>query len=96
MNERDALMQAVTDAAVRRAKEVGRRVKEMREAMELKQCRLAARAGLAGAHVSQIENGAMLPGTETLVRLAMGLGCSTDELLGLVELRLTGEGEENE
>ena len=57
-------------------------IRKKREAAGLKQYELAARMGLKQASVSAWENGQAYPTAENLLKLAVILDCSVDELLG--------------
>lgn len=57
---------------------VGARVKRLRESADLRQKDLAQRAGLSAGSVSMIENGAQTPDAAALSALAQVLDCSAD------------------
>lgn len=57
---------------------------EMRRLKGLSQEELARRAGLATVTVSKLEEGRILdPKASTLGKLAIGLGCSVEDLVGV-------------
>ena len=60
---------------------LGSRVRELREAQNLTQERLAAAAGIGRGTLVRIENGEQSPRYETLVALARALGRPIQELL---------------
>jgi transcriptional regulator with XRE-family HTH domain len=61
---------------------LGRRVRQLREAKGMSQQALATAAGLSISVVTKLEGGTMAdPRTSTLVALARGLSCTTDDLL---------------
>lgn len=62
--------------------QLGARVVTKRRRLRLSQEKLGARIGIRAQHVSAIENGRREPNLRTLVRLAEGLGCTADWLLG--------------
>lgn len=64
------------------------RIKEIREARNIMQKKMAADIGLAANTLSQYENGKREPDIETTKRIAEYLGVSVDTLVG-------GEGIEN-
>lgn len=62
--------------------EFGPRLASIRRARKLSQGQLAARSGIAQAHISHFECGVRKPRPENLVKLADALGTTTDFLLG--------------
>lgn len=54
--------------------EIGRRIREARKALGLRQSDLADRVGISGSHLSDIERGALMPTIPTLRRLCDALG----------------------
>ena len=56
-------------------------VKQLREAQGWSQRDLAQRVGCSGAHVSDIENGKVLPSLRLLHRLAIALHVTDTDLL---------------
>ena len=66
------------------APDLGRRLRQTREARGLGQRELARRAGVTVSAVSEIESGVRpSPGVQILLRLARVLDVSADYLLGL-------------
>ena len=61
------------------ANEIGARIRQLRGSAN--QVQFARRLGIAREHLSRIESGAQVPGTETLRRLALVLGVSLDFVL---------------
>jgi transcriptional regulator with XRE-family HTH domain len=61
------------------AAEIGARIRQLRGSAN--QVQFARRLGIAREHLSRIESGAQVPGTETLRRLAQVLGVSLDFVL---------------
>jgi transcriptional regulator with XRE-family HTH domain len=70
---------------VRRA--LGRRVRALRDDLNLSQEKLAERAGLHWTHISGIERGQWNIGLSTICKVARGLGVSLSDLFAGVELR---------
>ena len=64
----------------------GKRLAQIRRARNLSQGQLAAKTGIAQAHISHFECETRQPRPDNLVKLARGLDCSTDVLLGLTPL----------
>lgn len=62
-------------------KQIGARVKELREAQDLSQSAFATRIGLTQAAISQIESGDRTPSTTSLAKIAKGFGLTADALL---------------
>jgi transcriptional regulator with XRE-family HTH domain len=69
---------------------LGKRLERARHAKGMTQEQLAAAAGIKQSHISRLESDDIkdIKGT-TLRRLALALGVSTDELLGMDEARET-------
>ena len=63
-------------------KEIGKRVKDMREAMDLSQLELASMANIPQSTLSNIENAEQAPAIDKVAKLADALGVSTADLLG--------------
>ena len=61
------------------AAEIGARIRQLRGSAN--QVQFARRLGIAREHLSRIESGSQVPGTETLRRLAQVLGVSLDFVL---------------
>lgn len=59
------------------------RIRDLRIAINMSQCELAADCGVSQSVVSQWETGTTLPRTRQLPDLARVLGCSIDELFAL-------------
>jgi len=55
---------------------LGKKLKQLRESMNLSQAELAQRAGLSGGLIGQIESGRTRPSLKTVQRLADALGVS--------------------
>lgn len=68
------------------AREIGARVKEVREGRALTQQEVAKRAGLAMDAMSRIENGYRKPRPSTLQRLAAALDVAVERLTGATDL----------
>lgn len=58
----------------------GSAVRSLRKALGVRQDALAARAGISGAYLSQIEHGVRQPPVETIRRLADELGVTLDSI----------------
>jgi transcriptional regulator with XRE-family HTH domain len=63
------------------AKEVGQRVKALRQAQELTQSALAEAAGVTDETISRLERGTYEPAVSTLVLVAEALGTTLDLLV---------------
>lgn len=63
--------------------ELGAAIAEARHAAGLSQAMVAKKTGLAVETLSRVERGKLIPGIDTLSRIAVALGVSLDELLGL-------------
>ena len=61
---------------------LGNRVRELREARGLRQEDLEERSGVDSQTISNIEVGRQMPRTQTLMKLAKGLGVRPGDLLG--------------
>ena len=71
---------------------IGTRVAVARLVARLTQCELAGRAGVSQPVVSRIESGATVrTAADHIGALALALGTSSDELLGVVPLRVAVE-----
>jgi transcriptional regulator with XRE-family HTH domain len=66
-------------------KDIGKRIQDIRTALDLKQEQLANRLGCSRSNLSQVENGLILPGFTILAALRKKFNVSVDWLL-------TGEG----
>ena len=64
------------------ARNIGRQVHALRRQNGLTQEELAERADLSPSHISRIETGKKLPGTNALSKIANSLGATVDALLG--------------
>jgi transcriptional regulator with XRE-family HTH domain len=72
---------------------IGRHVRKIRKALELKQQNLADEVGVTAQHISRIELDQATPSVETLLRLSRALGVTTDYLLtgrDIAPLDMTG------
>lgn len=56
-------------------------LKEVREFLGLSQTELARKAGFKNSAISHFEAGRRMPSVQNLVKLAKGLGVTTDRLL---------------
>lgn len=63
----------------------GSRIREMREALGLTQEQLAEIIDVGVLQINRYENNKTQPNADMLIRLAQGLGCSADYLLGLID-----------
>jgi transcriptional regulator with XRE-family HTH domain len=70
------------DQAAARVQQIGRRVKERRESSGLSLDHLSRLSGVSKAMLSQVERARANPTVVVLLKIAAGLGCSVDELLG--------------
>ena len=69
------------EAPLNVAKIFGERVREKRRARKLTQVQVAERAGMFQHHISQLENGEVMPTLETILKLAAAIGCKPTDLL---------------
>jgi len=60
---------------------LGERVRELRQKRGLTQVDLGERLGLPQSRVSEIEKGSRVPNLETILRLALALGCKVSVLM---------------
>ena len=60
---------------------LGKRIKQRREACKMSQAELGARVQLSTQHISNVENARSRIGLEKLVEIANALECSLDELV---------------
>ncbi len=79
-----------TKASDPAAREIGARVREVREGRALTQQEVARRAGLAMDAMSRIENGYRKPRPSTLQRLAVALDVAVERLTGAMDLGVGG------
>ena len=63
-------------------KEFGRKIRALRQSLQLTQEKLAELSGLSPAFIGHIERGTRVPSFETVCKIADSLGCSLDELAG--------------
>jgi len=63
--------------------ELPKRLKEAREKRKLTQKELSEKSGIAIACIAQYETGVRLPSAENILKLALGLKVSTDNLMGM-------------
>lgn len=75
------------------SRQVGRRIRELRDAVGYTQGGLAERAGIDRASLSQIENGHASPRTSTLTRIARALHVDPAELFADSDTSETGSAE---
>lgn len=62
--------------------EVGRRIKQLRQAQSITIQELAKRSGVSAGYVSEVERGHSTVSVDKLMQIADGLGVSLDTLLG--------------
>ncbi len=82
-------MKKKSEDAERYRKEVGKRLKQIRTALELNQRDLAEQADLSQSAIAQFENGDRLPSTTALQSICRVLGVSMEKVL-------SGSGSESE
>lgn len=63
------------------AKQIGKRAREARDALQLTQAEVAERVGIATEVYGRLERGKMMPSVGTLVHLVRVLGVTADQLL---------------
>jgi transcriptional regulator with XRE-family HTH domain len=76
--------------------EVGRQIRRLREERGLNQTQLAALIGTGPSAISRIESGRQSPNSETLVKLAGGLGVDVADLFPKAQTPLSFEEPEGE
>lgn len=64
---------------------LGQRLRALRQKRGVTQVELADRSGLPQSHISEIENGVMLPNLVTLFRIAAALPCKLSELVSVFD-----------
>jgi transcriptional regulator with XRE-family HTH domain len=64
-------------------KKLGSTIAAKREVLGLSQTALARQVGIDRSHVSHIENGTKVASAETLKRIAVALGLSAEDVLGV-------------
>lgn len=62
------------------SKQIGERIKELREKVEWTQEQLAEKSGLKQSHISRLETGQHSPSHKTIVALAKALDCDVSEI----------------
>ena len=67
-------------------KQLGNRVRALREHKQWTQQDLARESGLKRPHINLIENSKRIPGADSLAKLAKALDTSSDYLLGISDL----------
>lgn len=76
-------MAAKLDPRTKRAvREIGRRIKSVREEAGLSQEKLAAKIGMTRSNYARIERGATNVTIDTLIRIAKGLGVDVRVTIG--------------
>lgn len=66
---------------------LGNRIKNRREELELTQVELAKKTELSQGYISQLEKSGFDPTAPVIVKLAVALMMSADELLGMNEAK---------
>ena len=66
---------------------VGKRIRELREAKNIKQYKLAEMINFEPTNLSKIEKGVHLPKEETINKLTEALGCSVKDLFDFEHLK---------
>ncbi|MDE5765458.1 MAG: helix-turn-helix domain-containing protein [Ruminococcus sp.] len=69
---------------------LGNRIRNRREELKLTQEEFALKAGISQPYLSQLEKGAFDPTAPVIVRLAVALTMSADELLGINDVKKVG------
>ncbi|MDI1444641.1 helix-turn-helix domain-containing protein [Polyangium sp. 6x1] len=62
---------------------LGKRVRDLRLALDLSQAAVAARAGISASHLSKVENGCANATVDTLHGLAVALGVALIDVLNI-------------
>jgi len=65
--------------------ELAKRLRAMRNMLDLTQSALAERVGITQAYLAELEKGAKRPSIDVLEKLCGTLNCSADYLLGLTD-----------
>ena len=73
------------DTSTRAGELLGQRLRALRQKKDVTQVGLAERSGLPQSHISEIENGVMLPNLVTLLRIANALPCKLSELTSVFD-----------
>jgi transcriptional regulator with XRE-family HTH domain len=74
-------------------REIGRRIKQLRDAEGMTQTQFAKKVGLTQAAISQFEEGKRIPSTQALQKIAVGLELSIDELIGNISASSDSDSE---
>ncbi|MCM1232855.1 MAG: helix-turn-helix domain-containing protein [Ruminococcus flavefaciens] len=69
---------------------LGNKVKERRRELRLTQTELAKKTSLTQTYLSMLERGRFEPTAPTIIRLAVALELSADELLGINDTKKAG------
>ena len=69
---------------------LGNRVKNRREEMNLTQVELAKKTELSQGYISQLETNGFDPTAPVIIKLAVALEISADELLGMNDVKKVG------
>jgi transcriptional regulator with XRE-family HTH domain len=75
----------VKDTKTRAGELLGQRLRALRQKKDVTQVELAERSGLPQSHISEIENGVMLPNLATLFRIAAALPCKVSDLVSVFD-----------
>jgi transcriptional regulator with XRE-family HTH domain len=75
----------VKDTSTRAGELLGQRLRALRQKRDVTQVGLAERTGLPQSHISEIENGVMLPNLVTLLRIASALPCKMSDLTSVFD-----------
>jgi transcriptional regulator with XRE-family HTH domain len=70
--------------ATRKGENMGQRLNRLRDAAKMTQVELAERSGTPVSSLRKYEQNKALPRIDHAARLAVALGCSLDELAGIV------------
>ena len=62
------------------SKQIGERIRQLREKIDWTQKQLAEKSGLRQSHISRLETGQHSPSHKTIVALAKALGCTIAEI----------------
>ena len=73
------------DTNTRAGELLGQRLRALRQKRDVTQVELAERSGLPQSHISEIENGVMLPNLVTLFRIADALPCKVSDLVSVFD-----------
>lgn len=69
---------------------LGQKVKNRRRQLEMTQVKLSEKTGLSQGYISMLEKGIFDPTAPVIIKLAVALTMSADELLGINDVKKAG------